>query len=264
MIELKMKRHLGIAGLLLLISVSAFAQQEPAGAPPTPAHTGIRATLKAMPHDLFHVLSPWNLMWVGIGGGLAAAVHPEDPDINAHMVGRPWVHNLYRPALYMGAYTLVGTTAAIYIYGRATDEKRVSHLGMDLIRALVLDEILTQTIKHAVHRTRPDASDNLSFPSGHASSTFAFATALERHLRWRYAVPAYIFSSYVATSRLHENRHYLSDVIFGASVGIIAGRTVTRHGRTNFAMNVVPTPGGAAVFVTTSPGGGPASSSRPR
>jgi membrane-associated phospholipid phosphatase len=257
-----MTRHFSIAALLLLLAVPAAAQETPAGPPPTPRHTGIRATLKAMPVDLVHLWSPWNLMWVGIGGGLAAAAHPQDGNINAHMVGRPWVHNFYRPALYMGAYTLVGTTAAIYTYGRVTDEKKVSHLGMDLIRALVLDEILTQTIKHSVHRTRPDGSDNLSFPSGHASSTFAFATVLERHLSWRYAVPAYVFTSYVATSRLHENKHYLSDVLFGASVGIISGRTVTRHGRSNFAMNLVPTRGGAAVFVTTSPGGGPASSSR--
>src|SRR5436190_9358475 len=135
-----MKRHLGIAGLLLLLAVPAAAQETPAGPPPTPRHTGIRATLKAMPVDFVHLWSPWNLMWVGIGGGLAASVHPADPNINAHMVGRPWVHNFYRPALYMGAYTLVGTTAAIYTYGRMTDEKKVSHLGMDLIRALVLDE----------------------------------------------------------------------------------------------------------------------------
>src|SRR5262245_63725190 len=45
-----------------------------------------------------------------------------------------------------------------------------------------------------------------SFPSGHAADTFAFATALERHLGWRGAVPAYIFSSYVAMSRLPANR----------------------------------------------------------
>jgi membrane-associated phospholipid phosphatase len=70
-----------------------------------------------------------------------------------------------------------------------------------------------------------------AFPSGHAADTFAFATALERHLGWKGAVPAYIFASYVAISRLPDNRHYLSDMVFGATVGIIAGRTVTRHGR---------------------------------
>jgi membrane-associated phospholipid phosphatase len=64
-----------------------------------------------------------------------------------------------------------------------------------------------------------------SFPSGHAADTMAFATALERHFGWRYAVPAYVFASYVAMSRLHDNVHDLSDVTAGAAVGIIAERS---------------------------------------
>jgi hypothetical protein len=84
------------------------------------------------------------------------------------------------------------------------------------------------------------------FPSGHAADTFAFATALERHLGWKGAVPAYIFSSYVAISRLPANRHWFSDAVFGSAVGIIAGRTVTRHGR-EFPVTVMPLPGGVAI-----------------
>src|SRR6185436_7331888 len=94
-------------------------------------------------------------------------------------------------------------------------------------------------------RTRPDGTAR-SFPSGHSSDTFAFATALERHLGWRYAVPAYTLASYVAISRLPANRHWFSDVVFGSTVGIIAGRTVTRHGR-QFPVAVVPTDRGVAV-----------------
>jgi hypothetical protein len=48
-------------------------------------------------------------------------------------------------------------------------------------------------------------------------------------------------------SRLQLNVHYLSDVTAGATVGIIAGRTVTRHGRDNFPVTVMGLPGGAAV-----------------
>jgi hypothetical protein len=62
-------------------------------------------------------------------------------------------------------------------------------------------------------------------------------------------VPAYAFSSYVAASRLRENRHFLSDVVFGAAVGIIAGRTVTRHGREYYA-DVTFVPGGVALMFT--------------
>jgi membrane-associated phospholipid phosphatase len=81
-----------------------------------------------------------------------------------------------------------------------------------------------------------------------ATDTFAFATALERHLGWRYAVPAYVFASYVAVSRLPANRHWFSDAVFGSAVGIIAGRTVTSHEAHPFPVAVAYVPGGAAVM----------------
>jgi hypothetical protein len=59
---------------------------------------------------------------------------------------------------------------------------------------------------------------------------------------------ALVVASYVAISRLPANRHWLSDVVFGSSVGIIAGRTVTRHGR-EFPVTVIPTRGVALVYV---------------
>jgi membrane-associated phospholipid phosphatase len=118
---------------------------------------------------------------------------------------------------------------------------------MDLIQALAISEALVQPTKYATHRERPDQSDHRSFPSGHAADTFAFATALERHLGWKGAVPAYILSSYVAISRIPSERHWLSDVVFGASVGVIAGRTVTLHGR-EFPVTVATVPGGAAIL----------------
>jgi hypothetical protein len=43
------------------------------------------------------------------------------------------------------------------------------------------------------------------------------------------------------------DRHWLSDVVFGASVGIIAGRTVTRHGP-DFPVAVTSVPGGFAIL----------------
>jgi membrane-associated phospholipid phosphatase len=60
-------------------------------------------------------------------------------------------------------------------------------------------------------------------------------------------VPAYAISSYVAVSRLPANRHWLSDVVFGSTVGIISGRTVTGHELNKYHVQVVPLPGGVAV-----------------
>jgi membrane-associated phospholipid phosphatase len=54
-------------------------------------------------------------------------------------------------------------------------------------------------------------------------------------------------ASYVAASRLHDNRHYLSDVVVGAAVGAIGGRSVTTHGRNDWTLAPVAVPGGVAI-----------------
>ena len=131
--------------------------------------------------------------------------------------------------------------------GRIKDQPKVSHVGMDLIQALLMAEAITQTLKYTTRRERPDGSGKNSFPSGHAADTFAFATAFERHIGWKGAVPAYLFSSYVAISRLPDNRHWLSDTVFGAGVGIIAGRTATRHGA-KYPMSAAIVRGGVEIM----------------
>ena len=80
--------------------------------------------------------------------------------------------------------------------------------------------------------------------------TFAAATVIERHLGWKRSVLGYTIASYVAASRLHDNRHYLSDVVFGAAVGSIAGRTVTEHGREMWTFTPAAVPGGVAIVAT--------------
>ena len=221
---------------------------QPAGPAPTPRHTGIKAMAKDLVADVKHLPSKENLFWVGVGGGLALASHPVDDNVNAYFLKNDSSKNFFVVGKYLGElYTLLPAAVTVYAIGRANDRPKVSHVGMDLLQALAINEALVQSLKHTTRRERPDGSGKNSFPSGHAADTFAFATALERHLGWKGAVPAYLFSSYVAISRLPDNKHWLSDVVFGASVGIISGRTVTRHGR-EFPVTVNAVPGGAAIM----------------
>src|SRR5262249_37996323 len=118
-------------------------------------------------------------------------------------------------------------------------------------RAQLRADTLLEPIKFATHRERPDGSNHQSFPSGHAAITFATATVIERHLGWRRSVLGYAIASYVATSRLHDNRHYLSDVIFGAAVGSIAGRPGVHHASDYWAFAPVGVPGGGVALLVT-------------
>lgn len=224
---------------------SSLDHAQVAGPAPTPPRTGLKALFKNFVDDASHLPSKENVWWAVSGGIGALAVHPADESVNETMVNSSFAHDFFAPGAVMGALpTLLGSAFAVYAVGHVRDQPKVSHTGMDLIQALLLSEGLAQGLKFATERERPDGTPR-SFPSGHASDTFAFATALERHLGWRFAVPAYTLASYVAISRLPANRHWFSDVVFGSTVGIIAGRTVTRHGR-QFPVAVVPVNGGVA------------------
>jgi membrane-associated phospholipid phosphatase len=239
-----------VAPLFTAESIDTSVAQQPAGPPPTPRHTGIKAMTKHLVTNFKYLPSMENLYWAGAGGGLALAAHPFDDNVNEALVGSDTAEKIFKAGEILGELgTLLGSASVVYAVGRIKDQPKVSHLGMDLIEALAMSEALTQTIKYTTRRERPDGSGKNSFPSGHAADTFAFATALERHLNWKYSVPAYIFSGYVAISRLPANRHWLSDAVFGSAVGIIAGRTVTSHeSERPYPVAVTAVPGGMAIM----------------
>jgi membrane-associated phospholipid phosphatase len=231
-------------------------QEKPADAPeqkpPTPRHTGFRGMFGGLKGDIEHLPSKQNLYLAGIGGALALGVHPLDRKVNVRVLNHYAVVNkIFAPAKYYGdTPEQMAFSVGTWVLGRVMDKPKMSHLGMDLLRAQILTELLVQPVKFATHRERPDSSNDQSFPSGHAAMTFALATVIERHLGWKHSIAAYAIASYVAASRLHDNRHYLSDVVFGAAVGLIAGRTVTEHGRDTWTLAPVAVPRGVGIVVT--------------
>jgi membrane-associated phospholipid phosphatase len=228
-------------------------QQAEAQKPPTPPHTGIRALAFNLVEDVKHLPAKQNLYLLGIGGALAGAAHPFDQTFNVKLRSHyDAVNTAFLPGKYVGnTPEQIALSVGTYAYGRLFDAPKVAHLGMDLLQAQILTEALVQPLKFATHRTRPDNSNRHSFPSGHAAVTFATATVIERHLGWRKSLLGYTIASYVAASRLHDNRHYLSDVVFGAAVGSIAGRTVVHHASDYWAVVPVSVPGGGVAILAT-------------
>ena len=80
--------------------------------------------------------------------------------------------------------------------------------------------------------------------------TFAAATVLQQHLGYKAAIPTYIVATYVAASRLHDNVHWTSDVVMGAALGVMIGRTVTWHGRNFYASPMLLPHGGTGIAIT--------------
>jgi membrane-associated phospholipid phosphatase len=188
---------------------------------------------------------------LSIGGLVAAAGHPTDARLSHSFSSSQSMGGAFGGGQMLGAATtqLAGAFAT-YSIGRMTGNPKVAVIGADLVRAQFVSQTLTQVIKFGAGRTRPDGT-SLSFPSGHSASAFATAAVLQRHLGWKAGIPAYGIAAYVAASRIQTQRHYLSDVAFGAAIGVIAGRTVTiGRGDMRFAVSPAAAPGGAGVNFT--------------
>ena len=111
------------------------------------------------------------------------------------------------------------------------------------------DECQQQCAELSVDRARPSGGQH-AFPSGHTSATFASAAVLQGHFGWKVGAPAYAVAGLVGWTRVRDRAHWMSDVFFGATLGTIAGRTITRgHRPASWSLVPTATPGGAAVFV---------------
>lgn len=195
--------------------------------------------------DVKNLASRDNLWIAGLGAGLALASHPADKRVTSGAFGSHPLDATFDSGEWLGGGLFqVGAALTAYTVGRVSHNAKLASVGRDIVRAQVLNTVLTQGIKFAVQRERPDGT-NYSFPSGHASTAFATATVLSRYYGPKVGIPAYAMAAFVSANRLTENRHYLSDVAFGAAIGIISARTSTLHiGGARFALAPAATPNG--------------------
>jgi len=198
--------------------------------PPPPDESGGARRLAADSlHDLRNFFSWTNAGALGIGGLAALGAHAGDDSAQraAAEAGYPilWGGEVYGSQLFQ-----VPVVVAWWTIGHLAGRDRDAQAGRDLLRAQLSTYLWTNAIKWPTDRTRPNG-DPRSFPSGHATASFATAAVLEEYYGWRVGIPAYAAAVYTAASRVTSNHHWVSDVTFGAALGIVCGRTVTLHVR---------------------------------
>jgi membrane-associated phospholipid phosphatase len=109
-------------------------------------------------------------------------------------------------------------------------DKDLRRKGLEACVAQGLNVGTVYLLKEIVKRPRPyltypdlknvTEESSWSFPSGHTSSAFAFATSMSlSYPKWYVIVPTYTLASAVGFSRMYLNVHYPSDVLVGAILG---------------------------------------------
>jgi len=124
-----------------------------------------------LPSDFGHLAEPSSLVVLGSAGAGSLVIHQKDDEIADHaapnsvftagdLLGEGWVH----AAVGLGVYSA----------GRFGHKESVGRLGVDLLQGQIVSGVITDGIKLATDRTRPDGGSH-SFPSGHTSTAFATA-----------------------------------------------------------------------------------------
>jgi membrane-associated phospholipid phosphatase len=92
-----------------------------------------------------------------------------------------------------------------------------------LVASIALANSISVPLKYNIGHLRPDSSARTSFPSGHTTNAFVSAEFMHqeyKHLSPWYSVGAYTMATATGVMRMVNNRHWLSDVLVGASIGM--------------------------------------------
>jgi len=122
----------------------------------------------------------------------------------------------YYGQLYPNAIYTIGMLAHGMTTGRNTSYDRATHM----FKATAYSVIVASALKYTVREPRPDnIQEKNSFPSGHTTTAFAFATAVAVHHEWYWGLSAITLASLTAYSRMNDGRHFLHDVVAGITIG---------------------------------------------
>jgi len=180
----------------------------------------------------------WRNLSIGVIG--VGAVGIADPWIRdaAQRSRTQTTDDIARAVQPFGNYYAFGSLAVFYIAGAAFHHREARTTAIDGLDASILAAgVISPALKLVAGRSRPYQSENAydfhpfsgnaSFPSGHTTEAFAVASVVASHYPTAWVrVAAYGIAGLVGYSRVNDNDHFASDVVAGAIIGTVVGRTV--------------------------------------
>lgn len=226
------------------LTASSLLSSLPAAPPRAVPDTGAARTA-------FHAIR-WYEVAAATGG--TALIVLIDPPVqrffqNQRSAATDDVASVFRP--FGDARVALAAGAGITVLGAVTASPSVRNTGLRTLTGLAIGGVAAEAIKITLGRGRPNAgegatsfhpfhtaNDSLgvearnSFPSGHAMTAFALATSLSDDIsRTPVTILLYTAATGTALSRLNDDRHWLSDVVGGALLGITSARLASGRWR---------------------------------
>ena len=142
-------------------------------------------------------------------------------------------------------YATLGGAAGLYFLGLGTHNEHLVETGRLGAEAVVDSLLVVEALKLATNRERPNEGNggggfwphgtrsydlNGSFPSGHATESFALARVIASEYPSKpVQIAAYAVALAISASRVTARQHFPSDVLVGGTFGYLIGGYVVRH-----------------------------------
>jgi membrane-associated phospholipid phosphatase len=210
-----------------------------------------------------------DLLWAGAGALLAGSLLLDRAVDRVVPDGGGTRYAWASDALNHGGrpqYALVALGGA-WLGGKLADAPRLSEAAAHVTAALLAAGVANGTLKYSVGRERPNETDRpdeffpfsaenryQAFPSGHAVVVFSLASSVSAEARRPWVtVLTYGAATLVGWSRVYDDKHWTSDVVGGALLGIATSQLTLRllHSRGKDEVSLAVLPQGLAVNVST-------------
>ena len=252
-------KNIFLSAILIIFTSTSFA----ADAESRSAGARIRKEAKSCIADAKGLaLAPlhWNsTMWkhAADGAALVGAVYVSDRSLyDAVQRNRSQTTDDFSKAITpFGGHRALQASVIMIGSGLLSHDTTLRDAGLDSLEAeLWAAGVVTPVIKRVAGRARPIqeegassfhpfSSSHASFPSGHATNAFAFATAVAAHYDgWVVPTIVYSIATGVAFARVNDRAHFPSDVLAGALIGHAVARSVVYRHRsgTRLALDITP------------------------
>ncbi len=181
-----------------------------------------------MGKDFHELFSTESLLVTGLGGAASSAAYMiENRSGYEGFMGNGFLRNYAEVCDAAFGLPLLGASSIIWAGGALVNSSGIENSGQMLTEGLLITYGMTAVLKLATARTRPDGSDTDSFPSGHSAGNACAAVIVWDRFGPAAGIPAAAIATFTALSRVTLGKHFPSDVIAGAAIGISVGLAVT-------------------------------------
>jgi len=163
--------------------------------------------------------------WLIAAGGIAL-LHTFDDDVQKKYNGKLLPEQLdYFGDKWGQGVNWIAANGFILGYGflKNQSSQQIWQNMRTVTEAYAVSILFTYALKFSVGRKRPGSQNRRSFPSGHTSSSFVVAAAMNQLYGKEVGIPAYTMATITGLQRIHANAHWLTDVLAGALLGNLVG-----------------------------------------